>query len=132
MHDCISVQARVASVSEKETLRLDFSSLNIKCSGCQGICFWRFGSYIDIKSALQVGIGDFVTVSIDRKNLMFGTLLLHGLPFFSLLLGAALGSATLSNDAGTLLGAFAGLMFGLLVLRNLTKTMQLAPIVTKS
>jgi len=53
--------------------------------------------------------GDTVQLSLPERYLLYGSVIIYGLPLAGLLVGALAGSILIEGDAGTFFGAIAGI-----------------------
>ncbi len=72
------------------------------------------------QNRINAKVGDSVVVGINEKALLKGALLLYILPLVTLFIGAILASQLWHSDGSTMLGAFAGLVLGLLWVKGHT------------
>ncbi len=110
--DCSRVEAEVVGVESGGFLRLQVSPRSA-CVGCSGLCLWQRRGELRIcceSAAAQVVEGSRVAVRIPSELIVQSSLMLYGLPLALLLLGALAGSLVLESDAGSLIGAIAGLV----------------------
>ena len=88
---------------------------------------WKPPSSLRIRDTGRHRPGDLVSVSLQDRHVFHGTLLVHGLPWAGLLLGTVAGVLSVGGDPGALLGAAAGLGFGLLAGRRLQGRWRVRP-----
>jgi len=82
------------------------------CAGCSGMCLWRrLGARQQARLAVPAPIipGAVVNVSLPERAALFAALVLHGLPWATLLAGAILGGVVVRSDWGVLGGALLAL-----------------------
>lgn len=73
-----------------------------------------------VSNHLDAGVGDEVTVAIDKSALLSASLLVYALPLLLMVLGAVGGQQWMpAQDAGAIAGAVAGLAAGFFVARIL-------------
>ena len=125
---CMTVKARVRRINPDRSVDLSILPPP-RCSGCEGVCLWGWApvSSLRLHDAGRHHPGDLVTVSLKSRHALQGALLLHGLPWAGLLVGAAAGVAGLGGDLGALIGALAGLAAGLTAGRSLQGHWRVAP-----
>ena len=126
--ECMTARARVRRVEGGRWLDLAILPPP-RCSGCQGTCMWGWKppSTLRIRDTGRHRPGDFVSVSLQDRHVLHGTLLVHGLPWAGLLLGTVAGVLSVGGDPGALLGAAAGLGLGLLAGRRLQGRWRVRP-----
>ena len=129
----MSAQARVDEVHPDNTVQLELLEPP-RCRGCEGWCFWRLTptSPLRLQSALALEPDELVTISMDRRQLLLGALMLHGLPWIGLLVGALAGVASIGGDLGALLGALAGLGVGSLLARRQQAAWKISAVLTRT
>ena len=127
----MSTQARVGQLHPDSTVQLEVLEPP-RCRGCERWCLWRLAptAPLRIRSALALQPNELVTVSIDRRQLLRGALMLHGLPWVGLLAGAVAGVASVGGDLGVLLGAIAGLGAGLFLARRQQVNWKISAVLT--
>lgn len=79
-----------------------------RCAGCAGMCTWRRGPksvHLRLPAGDPAGVGAEVLVALPERYVLLGALLLHGLPWAALLVGALLGAYAVPGDAGAVAGA---------------------------
>ena len=131
--ECLSAQARVRRAQPDSTVQLELIEPP-RCSGCAGWCVLRrrAGAALRIRSPVALQPDDLVTLSIDRRHLLRGALVLHGLPWAGLVAGAVAGVASIGGDPGALLGALAGLAAGALLARRGQGRWRIAPVIARA
>ena len=121
--DCLSVEATVCAVRGDGSVELEFKETP-RCAGCAGSCTWsrpRASERARFTCSLPLEPGDIVRVSLPASHILGSALLLHGLPWASLLGGALVGTAIAQSDLGTLLGALTGVVLALAATRSLRR-----------
>ncbi len=103
--------------------------------GC-GVSVWgrlfasRHGS-MSLPNSLQLGIGDRVVVAVQESALLHGALLAYLAPLLLVCLGgfvgAMLGGSRAASDLYGVLGAIAGLLLGLVIVRRAGSAMGQQP-----
>jgi sigma-E factor negative regulatory protein RseC len=124
---CLSIQATVYA-AEAGGVELEFLG-SPACAGCAGMCTWRrLGAAKRQRFPTSVSpmlrAGDTVSVSLPANYLLLSSLLLHGLPLLSLLLGGLLGALLTNTDAGCLAGATGGLLLMLATTPRLRRRIE--------
>jgi positive regulator of sigma E activity len=79
-----------------------------RCAGCAGMCTWRRGPKsvrLRLPAAAGAAVGADVLVALPERYVLLSALLLQGLPWGALLVGAALGAYAIPGDAGAIAGA---------------------------
>jgi positive regulator of sigma E activity len=79
-----------------------------RCAGCAGMCTWRRlpeRARLRLKTDATWSVGADVLVALPERFVLLSALLLHGLPWAALLVGAALGAYAIQGDAGAIAGA---------------------------
>jgi positive regulator of sigma E activity len=80
----------------------------LRCAGCAGMCTWRHLSEsvrLHLPAAGPAAVGAHVLVALPERYVLLCALLLHGLPWGALLVGAALGAYVVPGDLGAIAGA---------------------------
>lgn len=124
----MTVQARVRRIHADRSVDLSILPPP-RCSGCEGVCLWGWApvASLRLQDAGRHQPGDLVSVSLKSRLALHGALLVHGLPWAGLLVGAAVGVAGLGGDPGALVGALTGLGTGLLSGRSLQRRWRVTP-----
>ncbi len=124
----MTVQARVRRTHADRSVDLSILPPP-RCSGCEGVCLWGWApvSSLRLHASGRHRPGDLVSVSLKSRHALHAALLVHGLPWAGLLVGAAAGVAGLGGDAGALIGALSGLGAGLMAGRWLQGQSRFAP-----
>lgn len=81
------------------------------CRGCEGACLWRRlpqSTRARLPADERFAAGETVLICLPHRDVLAGAAVLHGLPWAALLAGALLGYSTTGTDAGSLIGALAG------------------------
>lgn len=99
-----------------------------RCAGCAGMCMWRRID-ADRKTRLPVAgacprAGTPVLISLPQDCVLRASLILHGLPWAALLLGACCGALTLHGDLGALLGGTAAVGLAVLLTPRLRRRIE--------
>jgi len=129
----MTAQARVGRVHADHTVQLDILEPP-RCGGCEGTCIWRWApvSSLRVRSPLALQPNELVTISIERRHLLLGVLVLHGLPWAGLLAGAVAGVSSIGGDVGALLGAVIGLAGGSILARRAQARWRIAPALARA
>lgn len=129
----MTAQARVRQLNADRTVQLDILEAP-RCSGCEGTCIWRWApaSSLRLPSSLALQPDELVTISIDRRHLLLGSLVLHGLPWAGLLVGAVAGVWSVGGDLGALLGSVVGLAGGSILARRGQERWRIAPVLARA
>ena len=129
----MTAQARVGQLHADHTVQLDILEPP-RCSGCEGTCIWRWApiSSLRVQSSLALQPDELVTISIDRRHLLLGSLVLHGLPWAGLLAGVVAGVSSIGGDLGALLGSVAGLAGGSILARRWQDRWRIAPVLARA
>jgi positive regulator of sigma E activity len=120
MTDSLVARARVIAVHADGRLSLRLSGAQA-CPGCRcGRLTLAEPAVFDLELAQPVWIsaGTEVLVSTPATDVLRGAAWLHGLPWISMVLGAAFGAAAGFGDLGSLLGGVVGVGAALLALRG--------------
>ena len=131
--ECLSAQARVGRAQPDSAVQLELIEPP-RCSGCEGWCLLRRrpAAPLRIRSPVALRPDELVTISIDRRHLLRGALILHGLPWAGLLAGAVAGVLSIGGDPGALLGALAGLAAGALLARRSQGYWRISPVIARA
>jgi positive regulator of sigma E activity len=99
-----------------------------RCAGCAGMCMWR---RVDADRKTRVPVtspcprpGTPVLISLPGETVLRAALIVHGLPWAALLLGASCGASALHGDLGALLGAVAAVGAAVLVTPKLRRRVE--------
>jgi positive regulator of sigma E activity len=79
-----------------------------RCAGCAGMCTWRRlpeSVQLRLPAGGCADVGADVLVALPERYVLLSALLLHGLPWAALLVGAALGAYAIPGDLGAIGGA---------------------------
>ena len=105
--DCqLSADAVVIGARPGGRVDLEFSAPPT-CASCAGTCLWRRLRAARIDSlpvSESVAAGTKVSVVLTSGRVLFGSLLLYGVPLLAILAGALTGSLLSGSDSGTLAG----------------------------
>lgn len=128
----MSAQARVDRLHPDRTVQLEILEPP-RCPGCERWCLWRLAptAPLRVESSLVLEPDELVTISIDRRHLLRGALMLHGLPWAGLLVGAVAGVTTIGGDLGALLGAIGGLASGSILARRQQANWKISTVLTR-
>jgi positive regulator of sigma E activity len=100
-----------------------------RCQGCQGVCFWRQPrqpALFRLHCEGRFRVGQPVRVALPASYVLFGSLLVHGLPWSALLLGGSFGWSVSGSDLGCLLGASSGMLAALGLLPRFQRRLERA------
>ena len=104
------------SVATLEIVRQTACGLCGQTRGCGnsiwGKLFGHKSSYFKAQNPINANVGDRVVVGIDESALMKSALYLYIVPLVTMFFGAILASRMVGLEAGSLLGAAAGLLIG--------------------
>lgn len=98
-----------------------------RCEGCAGTCMWRRAETVGrarIPAGVGLPAGTPVLLSLPQRYVLLGSLVLHGLPWAALLLGAVGGVRVLDGDFGAALGAAAGIGLAVLLTPRLRRRIE--------
>jgi positive regulator of sigma E activity len=104
-------RARVCAVHGDGSIDVQMLSAS-RCRGCEGACTWfraADSSLLRLRNSADVAVGEIVQISLPARQILFGAILLHGLPWVMLLLGGSLGAWLGGDDLSCLFGAILGL-----------------------
>ena len=79
-----------------------------RCAGCAGMCTWRRlpeSAQLRLWTPDAWNVGAQVEVALPERFVLLSALLLHGLPWAALLIGALLGAYAVPGDVGAIAGA---------------------------
>lgn len=129
----MTAQARVRQLHADHTVQLDILEPP-RCSGCERSCIWRWApaSSLRVRSSLALQPDELVTISVDRRYLLLGSLVLHGLPWAGLLAGVVVGISSIGGDLGALVGSVAGLAGGSILARRRQDRWRIAPVLARA
>ena len=127
----MAARARVGRIHSDRRVELELVEPP-RCRGCEGVCTWRWSRVgaLPLTTDLSLQPGEVVRLVMPTQRVLQGALLLHGLPWGGLVVGAAAGVAGLGGDLGCLLGAVAGLALGLFLARRIETRWQVAATLT--
>jgi positive regulator of sigma E activity len=111
LEDTMTSRAQVCAVHEDGSIDVKILSAP-RCRGCEGACTWfraADSSLLRLRYSADVTVGEIVQVSLPAREILFGAILLHGLPWVMLLLGGSLGAWLGGDDLSCLFGAILGL-----------------------
>lgn len=99
-----------------------------RCAGCAGMCMWR---RVDAGRKTRVPVtsscpraGTPVLISVPQNSVLRAALVVHGLPWAALLLGASCGTLIVHGDLGALLGAVAAVGLAVLLTPKLRRRIE--------
>ena len=111
LKEYMTSRARVCAVHGDDSIDVMLLSAP-RCRGCEGACTWfraADSSLLRLRSSADVKVGEIVQVSLPARDVLFGSILLHGLPWAMLLVGGSLGAWLGGDDLSCLFGAILGL-----------------------
>jgi len=100
-----------------------------RCAGCAGACLWRRLPEVArtrLPSARPLAVGTPVLIVLPQRYILLSALLLHGLPWLALLLGAAAGAMASGTDLGALVGAVLAGGFSIIMTPRLRRRLERA------
>jgi len=108
--ECMMTPARVHAVHLGGLVDVKFPPVP-RCQGCDGSCTWfrtpQIGEF-RLRATVPLTVGESVFVLLPVRYVLFGAILLHGLPWVMLLLGAFAGALVGNNDLSCFIGAMIG------------------------
>jgi positive regulator of sigma E activity len=123
---CLSAEAVVTRAATLDRVELELQAPT-DCGTCRGACMWRGAEprtvLVHAPSPLQVGAR--VRVSLPASYLLRAALLVHGLPWAALLVGALIGAGVAQSDWGCLVGLLAGLLFSVMAVPRMQHKLAL-------
>ena len=125
-HDCMTAGGVVCRSVVNGRVEVEFAALP-QCRGCEGVCMWRRLSAVnraEFATALRLEVGDQVSVSVPQRYVLFGSLLVYGLPMAALLGGGLVGVALTGSDLGCLLGAMAAVVLAVVATPGLRRRIE--------
>ncbi len=108
--ECMTTRARVRAIHDGNLVDVEFLP-PARCRGCEGSCTWfraPDAGELRLRAAVPVTVGQTVQVSLPGRYVLLGAVLLHGLPWGMLLLGAMTGALIGGDDLSCLIGATLG------------------------
>jgi len=120
--------ARVCSIDASGRLNLEFHPIR-GCRGCEGACRWfrqSEGPRLNLAAETDFEVGQRVFVELPSRYVLYGSALLHGLPWLALLAGASIGALWGGSDLSCLGGAVAGLALSAVIVRRLQPRLRAA------
>lgn len=123
---CLTARGVVRGIADDGFVEIELEETP-RCAGCAGMCMWR---RIDadrktrVPATSPVRAGTPVLVSLPHRCVLQASLLLHGLPWAALLLGAACGASTLHGDFGALVGALVAVGLAVLLTPELRRRVE--------
>ncbi|MGI9259502.1 MAG: SoxR reducing system RseC family protein [Gammaproteobacteria bacterium] len=114
-------QARVCAIDAAGRVDLEFHPIR-GCRGCEGACQWfrqSSGSRLSLAAEAEYEVGQRVIVELPSRYVLYGSALLHGLPWLLLLAGASVGALWGGSDLSCLGGAVAGISLAAVIVRRL-------------
>lgn len=123
-------QARVCAIDAVGQVDLEFHPTR-GCRGCEGACHWfrpSNGSRLTLAAGTEYEVGQRVLVELPARYVLYGSALLHGLPWLLLLVGASLGALWGGSDLSCLGGAAAGLALAAAVVGRLQPRLRSATV----
>lgn len=124
----MTAPAVVAEISADGSVELDIAA-GTACAGCAGVCLWRRlpdKHRTRLPAAVTLTQGARVLVCLPQRYVLMSAVLLHGLPWAALLLGAGVGAALAPGDAGTLAGAVIAVTFSIMMSPRLRRRLERA------
>lgn len=121
-------QARVCAIDAAGQVNLEFHPIR-GCRGCEGACNWfrqSNGSRLSLAAEADYEVGQHVLVELPARYILYGSALLHGLPWLLLLAGASVGALLGGSDLSCLGGAAAGLALAVAVVGRLQPRLRSA------
>ena len=106
----MTTRARVRAVHAGNVVDVEFLPA-ARCKGCEGSCTWFRAPDVGglrLQGTIPVTAGQTVLVSLPGRYVLLGAILLHGLPWAMLLLGAIVGAFVGDSDLSCLIGAMVG------------------------
>ena len=100
-----------------------------RCAGCAGACMWRRSTAAPrarLRTSTHLPVGTPVLVVLPQRYVLLAALLLHGLPWIALLLGAATGALVTGSDLGSLLAAVLAIAISLMMTPRLRRRLERA------
>ena len=113
----MTARARVRAIHVGNLVDVEFLP-TARCRGCEGSCTWfraPDAGELRLRAAVPVTVGQTVHVSLPGRYVLLGAVLLHGLPWGMLLLGAVTGALVGGGDLSCLIGATLGFVGALAV-----------------
>jgi positive regulator of sigma E activity len=98
-----------------------------RCEGCAGACMWRRADTVGkarIPAGAGLPAGTPVLLSLPQRYVLLGSLVLHGLPWAALLVGAVGGVWLFGGDFGAAIGAAAGIGLAVLLTPRLRRRIE--------
>ena len=93
------------------------------------MCTWRRlpeSAQIELRTAGAWNVGAEVQVALPERFVLLSALVLHGLPWGALLMGAVLGAYAVPGDAGAIAGAVLAAAAGVLLTPALRRRVERA------
>ncbi len=109
--ECMTTRALVRAIFADGTVEVAFPPAP-RCRGCEGSCTWfhrPIETPIRVRVPVALEVGQAVWISLPARYILLGAVLLHGLPWTMLLLGALAGALLGDSDLSCLGGALLGL-----------------------
>jgi positive regulator of sigma E activity len=112
----LSAEAIVTRLAALDRIEIELQAPT-DCGTCRGACMWRGAEprTVLVHAPKRLAIGARVRVRLPASYLLRAALLVHGLPWAALLVGALIGTGVAHSDWGSLVGLLAGLLFSVMV-----------------